>query len=107
MRERREPSPEQRRRYFIGIALTLAFGALVFIIARARPAPTTGIALALGFGFATNLLPWLIMFPAMGFGPFGCAGPPALMLFRSSFVNHSIFAVGLALSTRALGLLRA
>jgi hypothetical protein len=91
--------------YFIGITLTLAFGALVFV-SRARPAPATGIALALGFGLATNLLPWLIMFPAMGFGLFGRAGPPAFMLFRSSFVNHAIFAVGLALSTRALGLMR-
>ena len=90
--------------YLIGITLTLVFAALLFVT-RASPAPELGLALAVGFGAATNLLPWLVMFPAMGFGVFGGAGPPALMLFRTSLVNHLIFGVGLAASTRALGLL--
>jgi hypothetical protein len=62
--------------------------------------------LALGFGTLTNLLPWLWMFPSMGFGAFGHLAPAELMLLRSSFVNHIIFGAGLALSTYWLGLLR-
>ncbi len=53
----------------------------------------------------TNLLPWLILFPAMGFGWFGGAAPPELQLPRTSVVNHAVFGVGIAWSTRLLGVL--
>jgi len=56
-------------------------------------------------GFLTNLLPWLIMFPDMGLGWFGSAAPRELLLFRTSLVNHAVFAAGLVTSTRLLGLL--
>jgi hypothetical protein len=91
--------------YLIGITLTLAFCALL-ATSGLRPAPATGFALALGYGVLTNLLPWLWMFPSMGFGVFGRSGPPEMMLLRSSFVNHIIFGLGLAVSTRWFGLLR-
>ena len=39
---------------------------------------------ALGFALCTNVLPWLFMFPAMGYGWFGSHGPTGIRLFRSS-----------------------
>src|SRR5262245_33433378 len=58
--------------YLIGITLTLVFCALL-VVSRPRPVPATSF--ALGFGVLTNLLPWLWMFPSMGFGMFGRTGP--------------------------------
>jgi hypothetical protein len=50
------------------------------------PARTTAelLLLSLVFGVATSLLPWLLMFPSMGFGLFGRRGPAELLLFRTS-----------------------
>src|SRR5215468_2611846 len=36
---------------------------------------------ALGFALCTTLLPWFLMFPAMGYGWFGTQGPPGTRLF--------------------------
>lgn len=57
---------------------------------------------AIGYGFATNLFPWLIMFPSMGFGFFARNTLPEVRLFRTSLVNHLNFGVGLALSSAFL-----
>ena len=57
---------------------------------------------AAGFGLLSNLLPWLVMFPAMGFGALGLRGPAELLLLRTSLVNHLLFGLGLALSLRWL-----
>jgi hypothetical protein len=89
--------------YLIGVGLTLAFLTLVRAIP-SKPTPTAQIVLALGFGLATNVLPWLVMFPSMGFGLFGRGAPSALLLLRTSFVNHLFFGVGLALASCSLGL---
>ena len=87
--------------YLIGIGLTALFLTLA-LGARLEPRPATQLGLALGFGILTNLLPWLVMFPSMGFGPFGQRAPAALLLFRTSFVNHVIFGVGLGLASLGL-----
>lgn len=89
--------------YLIGIALTLTFLALVRALPT-KPAPGAELVLSLGFGLATNALPWLGMFPSMGFGLFGRGAPAELLLVRTSFVNHAFFGVGLALAGRALAL---
>jgi hypothetical protein len=91
--------------YLIGISLAVVFGVLVGS-AGVSPTPASGFALALTFGVCTNALPWFWMFPSMGFGVLGRAGPPELLLLRSSFVNHVIFGLGLASSSYWLGLLR-
>jgi hypothetical protein len=57
---------------------------------------------ALGFGLLTNALPWLLMFPAMGYGWFGLHGPPKTRLFPSSFVTHFFYGVGLWLGASVL-----
>jgi hypothetical protein len=89
--------------YAIGVTLALVFG-LVLKALRIEPRPFGGFALALVFAALTNLLPWLWMFPSMGFGNFGSAGPPELLLFRSSLVNHLIYGLGLGASTCVLGI---
>ena len=53
------------------------------------------LALALAFGLCTNLLPWLLMFPAMGYGFFGVNGPEGTRLFISSLLSHAFFGIGL------------
>lgn len=78
--------------YAIGAALGLAYVSL----ARGREHGATAIA----FGLATNALPWLVMFPAMGFGLFGLSGPEDALLFRTSLVNHLGWGLGLALALR-------
>ncbi|MBS1153641.1 MAG: hypothetical protein H6Q89_5339, partial [Myxococcaceae bacterium] len=88
--------------YLIGLTLTGVF----WVLLRQLPwklEPGALVLAAVLFGTLTNLLPWLLMFPAMGFGAFGKDGPPELMLLRSSFVSHLAFGLGLAWTTLALG----
>jgi hypothetical protein len=60
-------------------------------------------ALALAFGLCTNLLPWLIMFPAMGYGFFGAHGPAGTRLLLSSLMSHAFFGVGIWIGIRIVG----
>jgi len=92
--------------YCIGIALTVAFLAALAATGR-RGERRFAFAAALVFGLLTNLLPWLWMFPAMGYGRFGRAAPAEWALTTTSFVNHLIFAIGLACATRWLRLVGA
>jgi len=91
--------------YAIGIMLALVLGFL-FSMSPWRPGLACASGIVVSFGVLTNLLPWLVMFPDMGFGWFGSAAPRELLLVRTSFVNHLVFAAGLLASTRFLGLLR-
>ena len=77
--------------YAVGIALGLVY--LVMSPALGH-SPRNPIA-ALAFAVCTNFLPWLLMFPAMGYGWFGTHGPPGTRLFFSSLVTHSFYGVGL------------
>jgi len=45
---------------------------------------------AVAFGLATSVFPWLLMFPAMGFGLFWARGPIGTQLFlqQTSIVSH-------------------
>jgi len=58
---------------------------------------------ALSFALCTNLLPWLLMFPAMGYGWFGTHGPPGTRLFLSSLVTRCFYGVGLWIGGLILG----
>jgi hypothetical protein len=88
--------------YLIGVTLTLGFSQLVAALPARTPAEQ--LRLSLAFGVATTLLPWLLMYPSMGFGLFGRRGPAELLLLRTSLLNHVFFAVGLLLASRWLGL---
>ena len=76
--------------YAIGIALALVYlfaSAALGLVARN---PIT----ALGFALSTNLLPWVLMFPAMGYGWFGSHGPPGTGLLLSSALTHCFYGLG-------------
>jgi len=86
--------------YSIGVGLT----SLYLVGLHQLHWPPRSFALALAFGLMTNLLPWLVMFPSMGYGFFGVNGPAGTRLFISSFVSHAFFGVGLWIGIRAAGL---
>jgi hypothetical protein len=65
--------------------------------------PPRSLGAALLFGLCTNVLPWLFMFPAMGYGLFGVHGPAGTRLLFSSLITHAFFGIGLWLAVRTLG----
>lgn len=84
--------------YAIGVALTLLY---LFITDRTGW-PTDSLRLALAFALCTNVLPWFVMFPSMGYGLFGANGPQGTHLFVSSLTNHLAFGVGIWIGLRVL-----
>jgi hypothetical protein len=77
--------------YAIGIALALVYlfaSSTLGLLARDPIA-------ALGFALSTVLLPWVLMFPAMGYGWSGSHGPPGTRLLLSSAVTHCFYGLGL------------
>jgi hypothetical protein len=77
--------------YAVGITLALVYLLLTSTLGLSARNPIVAVA----FAVSTNLLPWLLMFPAMGYGWFGTNGPPGTRLFLSSFVTHCLYGVGL------------
>jgi len=77
--------------YMIGITLAL----LYLLTSSALGVGPHNLGAAVGFALSTTLLPWLLMFPAMGYGWFGTHGPPGTRLFMSSIVTHCFYGVGL------------
>jgi len=86
--------------YAIGIALAVAYLAAADWLG----VPPDQLPAALGYGVATCVFPWLLVFPALGFGLFGRRGPPELRLFTSSLLNHLAYGFGLWWSSRVLPL---
>jgi len=84
--------------YAIGVSLALVYLLVCSASGLRSRSPTT----AVGFALCTNLLPWLLMFPAMGYSWFGTHGPPGTRLFVSSLVNHCFHGVGLWLGASIL-----
>jgi hypothetical protein len=64
--------------------------------------PTQSLGLALMFGLSTNVFPWLLMFPAMGYGFFGLNGPLGTRLFVSSLFSHASFGLSLWIAIRMI-----
>ena len=60
------------------------------------------LGIVLAFGLSTSVLPWLLMFPAMGYGFFGLHGPEGTRLFVSSVASHAFFGLGLWTVIRAV-----
>lgn len=84
--------------YAIGVTLALVYllGSSALGVSPRNPVT------AISFALCTNLLPWLLMFPAMGYGWFGAHSPPGTRLFPSSFVTHCFYGVGLWLGASLL-----
>ena len=85
--------------YAIGTML-----ATLFVWATGAVGWTRSLGVALAFGVGTSVLPWLLMFPAMGYGFFGLHGPDGTRLFVSSLVSHALFGLGLWTVIRAMSL---
>ena len=86
--------------YAIGIALAMAYVAAADWLG----VSPDELPAAVGYGVATCVFPWLVVFPALGFGCFGRRGPPALRLFTSSLLNHLAYGFGLWWSSKVLPL---
>ena len=85
--------------YLVGIAFAALY---LFAAARLGVSPRSAIP-AVTFGLVTSVFPWMLMFPAMGFGLFGSRGPAETQLFLSSLIGHAAFGIGLWLGVRASG----
>ena len=55
------------------------------------------IFMGLVYGWVTLLLPWLIMFPALGFGFFGLGADNDMSNVAASFLAHSFYGLGMTL----------
>jgi len=86
--------------YMIGVCLTALY---LLALSELRSSPRT-LTAALAFGLATNLLPWLVMFPSMGYGFFGVHGPAGTKLFLSSLLSHAFFGLGIWVGVRVAGI---
>jgi hypothetical protein len=84
--------------YAIGVTLALMYLLACSTFGLSPRSPVT----ALVFALCTNLLPWLLMFPAMGYGWFGVHGPTGTRLFASSFLTHCFYGLGLRLGASLL-----
>ena len=85
--------------YAIGITL----GIVYLVASRTLEINPGSLITALSFALGTIFLPWLVMFPAMGYGWFGTHGPPGTRLFLSSLVTHCFYGIGLWLGMSILG----
>ncbi len=83
--------------YAIGVSLASFYLAAVGWIGL-EPAWWT----AIGYGLLTSVLPYVIMFPSMGYGFFGLRGEPKYFLLRQSLISHFVFGVGLSLGVLLL-----
>ena len=84
--------------YAIGVTLALTYLLACSTLGLSPRSPVT----ALVFALCTNLLPWLLKFPAMGYGWFGAHGPTGTRLFASSFLTHCFYGLGLWLGASLL-----
>ena len=85
--------------YVVGIAFAAVY---LSVTLRLGASPRSAVA-AVTFGLVTCVFPWLLMFPAMGFGLFGSRGPGDTQIFLSSLTGHAAFGIGLWLGARASG----
>ncbi len=81
--------------YFTGgiVALTYPAIFLVFDIA----VPSDNLIPCLIWGLVTGLLPWLVLYPGFGWGPFGARSPANVRPILSPAVEHSIYGLGLGI----------
>jgi hypothetical protein len=92
-------SPAFKNEMAIGVAGHYAIGVMlaclyIWVTIRLRWRPRH-FRYALGYSACMNALPWLIMFPAIGYGFFGTHGPSGTRLFLSSVCSHVSYGVGL------------
>ncbi len=90
------PHPQEKRitppiHYAIGMVL----GVVYLVATGALGFSPENLIVALIYGFATNVFPWFLMFPAMGFGFLGLRCPPERNLLAASTAKHLFYGFGL------------
>ena len=79
--------------YFTGIFLV---GIFLWLRNNMKIFPSS-MYMGLVYGWLTILLPWLIMFPALGFGFFGLGAHNDINNIVASIIAHSFFGLGMTL----------
>ena len=78
--------------YATGIVLTQTF-----LLLPRRGSGRLGVAEGTAFGAATAALPFLVMFPSLGYGWFGLRSGEAARINRIMLLGHAAFGVGIGL----------
>lgn len=78
--------------YVTGIVLTEAF-----LLAPRHGTGRPRFRVAIGFGAATAVLPLLVLYPSLGYGPLGLRSGDAARLDRIMLLGHAAFGVGIAM----------
>jgi len=86
--------------YLLGGGLALTYPAL-FIVSNA-PLPDNHVIPGLLWGLATTLLPWIVFYPAFGWGLFGVSAPKETRPVLSPTVTHLVYGLGLGIALNVL-----
>lgn len=81
--------------YLLGGSLALTYPAVYLIFG--APLPGNHMLPGLLWGFATTLLPWIIFFPAFGWGLFGVGSPEGSRPVLSPTISHLVYGLGLGI----------
>ena len=79
----------------MGGSLALSYPALYLV--SGVPLPVNHVLPGLLWGLATTLLPWIIFYPAFGWGVFGVAAPQGTRPVLSPTVSHLVYGLGLGI----------
>jgi hypothetical protein len=79
----------------LGGTLALTYPALYLIFG--APLPGNHVLTGLVWGLATTLLPWIIFYPAFGWGFFGLRAPQGTRPVLSPTVSHLVYGLGLGI----------
>ena len=82
--------------YFTGATVALTYPLFFLIVG--DPMPQNNLVPGLIWGMATTLLPWLLMFPAFGWGWLGLRAPDSVRPLLSPAVEHLLYGFGLAMT---------
>ena len=86
--------------YLIGIFLGLVF--ILFLKLLEKNWVLDTVTVGIIFGLVTNIFPWLIMYPVMGFGLFARKLSITKQLLLFSYLNHFIYGVALGFIVKVL-----
>jgi hypothetical protein len=84
--------------YGTGIVLTQAY-----LVAARRVGGRPSVRHATGFGIASAALPLLVLFPSLGYGPFGLRSGDAARIDAIMLIGHVAFGMGIGWSVAFLG----
>jgi hypothetical protein len=87
--------------YLIGATLALTYPA--FYLISGTPLPASHLFPGLVWGLATALLPWLVLYPAFGWGFFGRRAPGGIRPILSPMVTHLVYGLGLGIFLNVWG----